>query len=142
MNKILILFFILFSTISSAQTIYPKLVISDEGDSLVLQTIEQTRNVSKVIEVGKACELSGIVKDSIIGRKTLNEKHLNEVIVVKNEIITSKDSTISDKDKIITSHVKINDDLKKDNKSLKIKNTIILIGSGILTTLIVILALR
>ena len=80
----------LTTLLSFTQTNYPKLVISD-GDSLVLQTLEQTRWVSKQIEIGKACELSGIQKDSIINRKTMNEKYLNDVIKVKNEIISSKD---------------------------------------------------
>ena len=119
---------------------YPRLIISD-GDSLVLQTIEQTRWVSKQIEIGKACELSGIQKDSIIVRKTMNEKHLNEVIFIKNELISSKDSTIADKDTIIASYKKINNDLAKENKGLKVKNALILIGSGIVTTLTMLLAL-
>ena len=121
------------------QVNYPKLVISD-GDSLVLQTLEQTRYVSKQLEIGKACYLSGIQKDSIISRMGINEKYLNEVNVIKNEIIASKDSTISDKDTIIDSYKKINDNLIKENKDLRTKNTITLIGCGILTTIITILA--
>lgn len=112
-------------------------MISD-GDSLVLQTLEQTRYVSKQLEIGKACYLSGIQKDSIISRMGINEKYLNEVIVIKNEIIASKDSTISDKDTIIDSYKKINDNLIKENKDLRTKNTITLIGCGILTTIITI----
>lgn len=104
----------------------------------MIQTLQQTRWVSKQLEIGKACELSGIQKDSIINRKTMNEKHLNDVITVKNELIASKDSTIADKELIITSHKKINNDLIKENKRLKIKNTFILIGGGVLTTLITI----
>ena len=137
-KKLLILTILTLTTLFSyTQVNYPKLIVSN-GDTLVLQTIEQTKWVSKQIEIGKACELSGIQKDSIINRKTMNETNLNQIITVKNELISSKDSTILDKDKIISSHIKINDDLIKENKKLKIKNTLILIGTGIITTLLII----
>ena len=113
------------------------MVISD-GDSVVLQTLEQTRWVSKQIEIGKSCELSGIQKDSIINRYKSTELYFNGVILMKDEIIKSKDSTIVDKESIINSHKKINGDLIKENKDLKLKNTLTLIGCGIIVTIVLI----
>lgn len=119
---------------------YPQLVINDNGDSLVLQTLEQSRWVSKQIEIGKACILSGVQKDSIITHQKLNEITLLNVIKIKDETILSKDSTITDNGVIINSYKVINKDLEKQNKKLQNKNTGILIGSGILVILISILA--
>lgn len=119
---------------------YPQLVINDNGDSLVLQTLEQSRWVSKQIEIGKACILSGVQKDSIITHQKLNEITLLNVIKIKDETISSKDSTITDNGVIINSYKVINKDLEKQNKKLQNKNTGILIGSGILVILISILA--
>ena len=128
------------SLLSFTQVNFPRLIVND-GDSLVIQTVEQTRWVSKQLEIGKACEKSGIQKDSMINRHVLNEKHLMEVISIKNELISSKDSTIADKDTIVGAQKNIITDLNKENKGLKIKNTLILIGSGIITTLTILLAL-
>lgn len=119
-----------------SQIVYPRLVM-DGGDTLVIQTLEQTRWVSKQLEIGKSCELSGVKKDSIINRMNINEKHLYDIITLKNETIASKDSTIADKELIIDSHKKINNELVKENKNLKIKNTLILIGGSIITTIII-----
>lgn len=125
---------LLASLFSFTQVNYPRLIVND-GDSLVLQTIEQTRWVSKQLEIGKSCLLSGIQKDSIIDRYIINQKDLMNVISIKDELISSKDSTIVDKEVIINSHKKINDQLIKDNKSLRLKNTLIMIGTGIIVVL-------
>lgn len=119
---------------SFTQISYPRKVIIN-GDTVVAQTIEQTRWVSKQLEIGKACEESGIQKDSIIGRYDINQKNLLKVVSIKDELISSKDSTIAGKDVIIGAHEKINADLTKDNKHLKTKNTLILIGTGIIVIL-------
>jgi hypothetical protein len=74
----------------------------------------------------------------MINRYVLNQKNLMDVISIKDELISSKDSTINDKDVIITSHKNIIDQLNKDNKSLRVKNTLILIGTAIITVLAII----
>ena len=128
----------LLTLLSFTQTNYPILLINNGGDSLVVQTLEQTRWVSEQVEIGKSCALSSTAKDSIIVRLGNNEKTLKGVIDVKNEIIASKDSTINDKGTIINTYQKINTDLKKENKHLKLKNTFVWIGGAIITTATVI----
>lgn len=137
-----IMVFVLFINPNTfSQSNYPKILVNGTGDTLVIQTLEQTRWVSMQLEIGKSCELSGMVKDSIINKQAMNEKYFNRVISIKNEIIASKDSTIADKGLIIDSYNTINVGLVKENKSLKLKNNLILIGSGVIITLITILSI-
>ena len=138
---LIIAFVLLINFNTFSQSNYPKILINGTGDTLVIQTLEQTRWVSTQLEIGNACELSGMVKDSIINKQVMNEKYFNKVISIKNEIIASKDSTIADKGLIIDSYNTINIGLVKENKSLKLKNNLILIGSGAIITLITILSI-
>ena len=119
---------------SFTQDNYPKKLIIN-GDTVIAQTIDQTRFVSVKLEEGKACEVASAIKDSIIGNYQEKDLLFRFIVATKDRIICDKDSTIADKGLIITKEEQLNSGLKKENKSLKTKNFILTVVAGLLTIL-------
>ena len=119
---------------SFTQVNYPRKAVID-GDTVVVQTIQQTRWVSIQLEVAKSCLMASAIKDSIIKEHEQKEKTFNELVKTKDLMIADRDSSINDYKFIIDQKDQMYKDLKKENGQLRTKNTIILIVSGIITAL-------
>ena len=130
----LVILFIINIQIVKSQNSYPQIQIIN-GDTIVCQTIEQTRWVSTRLEELNTCKEVLGVDDSIINSHILKEKLLQDIITQKDLMIGNRDSTIADQKIIINSQDNIIKDVTKENKGLRIKNTLILIVAGIITTL-------
>ena len=131
---LLVILFIINIQIVKSQNSYPQIQIIN-GDTIVCQTIEQTRWVSTRLEELNTCKEVLGVDDSIINSHILKEKLLQDIITQKDLMIGNRDSTIADQKIIINSQDNIIKDVTKENKGLRIKNTLILIVAGIITTL-------
>ena len=135
MKKLFILIiFLLTSYYGITQNSYPQIQVNN-GDTVICQTIEQTRWVSVRLEELNTCKEVLCIDDSIINSHILKEKSLREIIIQKDLMISNRDSTIADQKIIINSQDNIIKGVNKEIKELRIKNTLILIVAGIITTL-------